>query len=48
MTLAVENILRTFEIHIRNRIYGPIHEKNGRRIRMNNEIDQMIVGKDIV
>lgn len=42
---ADENILRTFESKVLRRIYGPIHEKGGWKIRVKHGIDELIGGK---
>jgi hypothetical protein len=43
-----ENILRIFERKIIRRIYGPVRQGRERRIRNNEEIDNIIRKKDIV
>lgn len=48
MSVADEKVLRTFERKILRRIYGPIKENKGWRIRTNNEIEVALEGEDIV
>jgi hypothetical protein len=48
MTVADEERLRTFERYILRRIYGPVFDQGDWRIRYNEEIEQLIEGKNIV
>jgi hypothetical protein len=43
-----ENALRCFERKILRRIFGPVQDTNGWRIRYNQELDRLIEGQDIV
>jgi hypothetical protein len=43
-----DNALRMFERKIVRRIYGPVMENNGWRIRYNAELNTLLKGEDIV
>jgi hypothetical protein len=43
-----ENALRCFERKILQRIFGPVQDTNGWRIRYNQELDRLIEVQDIV
>jgi hypothetical protein len=43
-----KNALRYFERKIVRRIFGPVQDTNGWRIRYNQELDRLIEGQDIV
>ena len=48
MTNVDINKLRTFERKILRKIYGPVREAEGWRVRYNHELQELIQGKDIV
>jgi hypothetical protein len=43
-----ENALRCFERKILWRIFGPVQDSSGWRIRYNKELDRLIEGQDLV
>jgi hypothetical protein len=43
-----ENALRCFETKILRRIFGPVQDSTGWRIRYNQELDRLIEGQDLV
>jgi hypothetical protein len=43
-----ENTLRCFERKILQRIFGPVQDSSGWRIRYNQELDGLIEGQDLV
>jgi hypothetical protein len=43
-----ENALRCFERKILRRIFGPVQDSSGWRIRYNQELDGLIAGQDLV
>jgi hypothetical protein len=48
MTTDDENALRSFERKILRRIYDPVQDQVGWRIRYNQELSELIKGQDLV
>jgi hypothetical protein len=48
LTSEIENALRTFERKILRKIFGPVQDRGGWRIRYNEELEELIKNEDIV
>jgi hypothetical protein len=48
LTMEEEGVLAVFERKILRKIYGPVKENEGRRIRRNDELEDIIKGENIV
>jgi hypothetical protein len=48
LTSEIENALRTFERKILRKIFGPVQDRRGWRIRYNEQLEELIKNEDIV
>jgi hypothetical protein len=48
LTSEIENVLRTFERKILRKIFGPVQDRRGWRIRYDEEPEELIKNEDIV